>query len=148
MKKIVLASLIALSATAASALEVGVSGARDFGSDRNAAGVTVGEKFGPFGVTAGFDRSTTGPNSQNRWSLVGSYPVYKYGPVAFSVKAGAAYLDNSLVDDGGAALVGLGAEMPVFGKIKATVDFTHQHGQARVNQFNGNRLTTGLKYSF
>jgi hypothetical protein len=148
MKKFALATLIALSVSTASALEVGVTGARDFGSDRNTAGLTVGEKFGPFGVTLGFDRSVTTADSQNRWTLVGSYPVYKFGPVALSAKAGAAYLDNSTGYDGGAAIVGVGAEMPVFDKVKATFDLTHQHGQARVSQFNGNRATVGLKYSF
>lgn len=148
MKKIVLASLLALGITSANALEVGVIGSHEYGTDRNSAGVTVGEKFGPFNFTLGFDRTTANVNSQNRWSLVASYPLMKFGPVSTSVKAGAAYLDNSLGYDGGSALVGLGAEMPVWGKITGTVDFTHQHGQARVSQYNGNRITAGLKYSF
>ena len=146
MKKIVLASLIALSATAASALEIGVTGGRDFGSDRNAAGITVGEKFGPFSATLGVDRTVDGVGSQNRWSLVGSYPVLKVGPVQVSAKAGAVWLDNSVGYDGGAALAGVGAEVPVYGKVRAFADYTHQHGQARVSEYNGNRITFGLKY--
>ena len=148
MKKIVIASLIALSATAASALEMGVTAARDFGSERNSAGVTLGERFGAFGVTGGFDRSTTGDNDQSRWSLLGSYQVTKVGPVELSVKAGFAYLENGIVSDGGAALVGVGAEIPVFDQVKATLDYSYQRGQSRVRDFNGNRITAGLKYSF
>ena len=72
MKKFAIATMIAVAATAASALEVGVTTARDYtGTDRNAAGVTVGEKFGAVTLTAGFDRTNGGANDQDRFSLVG-----------------------------------------------------------------------------
>ena len=60
MKKFAIASLIALAATAASALEVGVTATRDYSGEpnRNGAGLTVGQKYGAVGVTAGFERFT------------------------------------------------------------------------------------------
>lgn len=149
MKKFAIATMIALAATAASALEVGVTTARDYaGTDRNATGVTVGEKFGAVTVTAGFDRATLGANDQDRYSLVAGYNVAKLGPVTVAVKGGAAYLNNQTGQDGYAALIGVGASLPVSKKVALTVDATRQYGQDRVNSFDGNRVTAGVKYSF
>ena len=149
MKKFAIATMIALAATAASALEVGVTTARDYaGSDRNATGITVGEKFGAATVTAGFDRATLGTNDQDRYSLVAGFDVTKLGPVTVAVKAGAAYLNNQTGANGYAALVGVGASLPVTNKVALTLDATHQYGQDRVNSFDGNRVTAGVKFSF
>jgi hypothetical protein len=149
MKKFAIATVIALAATAASALEVGVTTARDYaGTNRNATGVTVGEKFGAVTLTAGFDRATLGANDQDRYSLVAGYNVAKLGPVTVAVKGGAAYLNNQTGQDGYAALVGVGASVPVTKQISLTVDATRQYGQDRVNSFDGNRVTAGVKYSF
>jgi hypothetical protein len=149
MKKFAIATMIALAATAASALEVGVTTARDYaGTDRNATGVTVGEKFGAVTLTAGFDRATLGANDQDRYSLVAGYNVAKLGPVSVAVKGGAAYLNNQTGQDGYAALVGVGASLPINKNMALTVDATRQYGQDRVNSFDGNRVTAGVKYSF
>jgi hypothetical protein len=149
MKKFAIATMIALAATAASALEVGVTTARDYaGNNRNATGVTVGEKFGAVTLTAGFDRATLGTNDQDRYSLVAGYNVAKLGPVTVAVKGGAAYLNNQTGQDGYAALVGVGASVPVTKQISLTVDATRQYGQDRVTSFDGNRVTAGVKYSF
>jgi hypothetical protein len=149
MKKFAIATMIALVATAASALEVGVTTARDYaGTDRNATGVTVGEKFGAVTLTAGFDRSTQGANDQDRFSLVAGYNVAKLGPVSVAVKGGAAYLNNQTGQDGYAALVGVGASLPINKNMALIVDATRQYGQDRVNSFDGNRVTAGIKYSF
>jgi len=149
MKKFAIATMIALAATAASALEVGVTTARDYaGTDRNATGVTVGEKFGAVTLTAGFDRSTQGANDQDRFSLVAGYNVAKLGPVSVAVKGGAAYLNNQTGQDGYAALVGVGASLPINKNMALIVDATRQYGQDRVNSFDGNRVTAGIKYSF
>ena len=58
MKKIAMATLVALIATASVAAEIGVTTTRDYSGspDRTGYGVTIGNKIGPVGVTAGFDR--------------------------------------------------------------------------------------------
>lgn len=141
--------MIALAATAASALEVGITTARDYaGNNRNATGITLGEKFGAVTLTAGFDRATLGTNDQDRYSLVAGYNVAKLGPMTVAVKGGAAYLNNQTGQDGYAALVGVGASVPVTKQVSLTVDATRQYGQDRVNRFDGNRVTAGVKYSF
>lgn len=149
MKKFAIATAIALAATAASALEVGVTTARDYaGDNRNAAGFTVGQKFGAVTMTAGFDRATLGTNDQDRYSVVAGVDVAKLGPVTVGVRAGGAYLNNQTGADGYAAVVGVGATMPVTKQVSLTVDVTRQYGQDRVQSFDGDRVTAGLKYRF
>ncbi len=149
MKKIVLATAIALAASAASAVEVGVTATRDYsGTDRNFGGVTLGQSYGKVSATAGFERSTVGGNDQDRWSLVGGYDVVKLGPVTVTPRLGVAYLDNQTGSNGYAATVGLGASVPVTKKVGVGLAVDRQYGQDRVSQFDGNRLTAAVKYSF
>jgi opacity protein-like surface antigen len=150
MKKIAIATLLALAAVSASAVEIGVNGSYDFGgaNDRPGAGITVGQKFDKFGVTAGFDRYTKGTD-QNKWSLVGSYDVATIGKTTVAVKAGAMYIDNTgRVADGYAALVGAGVSYPLSKTVALTADYRYQAGQSRVNSFDGSTVAFGAKYSF
>jgi opacity protein-like surface antigen len=150
MKKLAIASVLALAAASASAVEVGVNGSYDFGgaNDRPGAGITVGEKFGKVGVTAGFDRYTKGTD-QNKWSLVGSYDVATVAGATVAVKAGAMYIDNAgRVADGYAAVVGAGVSYPLNKTVALTADYRYQAGQSRVNTFDGSTLLVGAKYSF
>jgi opacity protein-like surface antigen len=150
MKKIAIATLLALAAVSASAVEIGVNGSYDFGgaNDRPGAGITVGQKFDKFGVTAGFDRYTKGTD-QNKWSLVGSYDVATIGKTTVAVKAGAMYIDNTgRVADGYAALVGAGVSYPLSKTVALTADYRYQAGQSRVNTFDGSTVLFGAKYSF
>jgi hypothetical protein len=149
MKKIASATLIALAATAASALELGVTTNRDYaGENRNGSGITVGQKVGSVGLTAGFERTTVGANDQDRYSVVAGYDVARVGPATLAVKTGAAYLNNQTGADGYALTVGVGASVPVTKSVSATLDVAHQYGQSRVSQFDGNRVTAGLKFAF
>ena len=149
MKKIAIASIIALAATAASAMELGVTATRDYsGDNRNFGGITLGQSYGKLSATAGFERSTVGGDAQNRWSLVGGYDLAKFGPVTVTPKVGVAHLDSQTAQDGYAMTVGVGASMPVTKQVSVTVDFARQYGQERVQAFDGNRTTVGLKYKF
>jgi hypothetical protein len=144
MNKLFIATVLAAATTAASAAEFGLTGSHDVDSNRNSVGVTVGNKYGPVGVTAGFDRTTAGVSDQNRYSLVGSYDVAKAGPVTFDARAGVAYVDNQKGWDGYAGLVGVGASVPLTKTVSATVDVTRQFSDVG----DGNRVTAGLKYKF
>jgi len=150
MKKLAIASMLALAAFSASAVEVGVNGSYDFGgsNDRPGAGVTVGQKFNKFGVTAGFDRYTKGGDT-NKYSLVGSYDVATIATATVAVKAGVAYVDNTgRTADGYAALVGAGVSYPLTTKLAATVDYRYQAGQSKINSQDGSTVSAGIKYSF
>lgn len=177
MKKFAIASILALAAVAASAVEVGVNTSRTYGGEnRNGTGITVSQSFGKFGVEGSADRYTDGGINQSRFGLVGTYPVAKIGSVSLVAKAGVAYLDNTgafttvnsvttcrgrssqcmtststssnTVSDGFVGVVGVGASMPLTSKLSATVDYRYQQGQTRVNAFDGSTVHAGLKYSF
>jgi hypothetical protein len=152
MKKTLIAAALLALASTAFALDVGVIGGTDYlghvGQDRGFAGVTVGQKFGNFGVIGAAERSTA-TFEQNRYSITGSYDLVKLGPVTFAAKAGAAYIDNRNANTNGwVGQVGVGAVVPVAGKLAATIDYRVQAGQASTNKFDGNTVTAGLQYSF
>jgi opacity protein-like surface antigen len=146
MKKFAIASLIALAATAASALEVGVTTTSDYSgtSKQSGYGFTVGQSYGKLSATTGFERI----NDQDRFSVVGGYEVAKVGPATVSVKTGAAYLNNRVGDNGYALTVGAGVSVPVTKQVSLNVDAVRQYGQERVSQFDGNRVTAGVSYRF
>jgi len=149
MKKIAIASLIALVATAASALEVGVTSSRDFAAtDRNAAGVTLSQQAGAVKVTLGAERTTVGANDQNRYSLVAGYNVVKVGPATVAAKAGGVYVANQTGNDGYAAVVGAGVSVPVSKQVAVGVDVVRQMGQDRIASSDGNRVTAGVSFRF
>lgn len=149
MKKIVLATALVLAATAASALELGVTATRDYsGDNRNFGGVTIGQSYGKLNATLGAERSSVGGNDQNRFSLVGGYDVAKLGPVTVTPRLGVAYLNNQVGSNGYAMTVGVGASVPVTKQVSVGLAVDRQYGQDRVQQFDGNRVTLGAKYSF
>lgn len=179
MKKFAIATVIAFAATAASALEVGVTSGKNYaksngtdcgfvvgpstctqGVDRTEYGITVGQQFGKIGVAAGFARSNGGSSitqptdgayrdqRQDRYSLVAGYDVAKIAAVTITPKLGVSYLDNARDADGYAMTVGLGATMPLTKQVSLGLDIARQYGQDRVQQFDGNRVTAGVKYKF
>jgi hypothetical protein len=150
MKKIAIASIIALAATAASALEVGTSVTRDYSGnpDRNGAGVSLTQRYGKVGVTAGFDRFTKGANDQDRYSIVAGYDVGKVGSFTVTPKLGVAYLNNQVGQDGYAMTAGVGFSTPITKQVTLGLDLASQRGQDRVNSSDGNTVAIGLSYKF
>ena len=179
MKKFAIASILAVTAISASALEIGVTAGTNYaksngadcgfvvgpstctqGTDRTEYGVTIGEKFGKVGVTAGFARSNGGSSItqptdgayrdqvQDRYSLTAGYDVAKFGHVTITPKVGVSYLNNARDTDGYAMTVGVGVSFPVTKQVSVGLDIARQYGQDRVNQYDGNRAAAGLKYRF
>jgi opacity protein-like surface antigen len=151
MKKIVIASALALASVASMAAEVGITAGRDFaGTDQNVVGITLTEKISKnVGLIAGFERTEPSNFVQNRFSLGGSYGLFSVGKATVAAKAGVAYLDNATVVDGWAAAVGVGADVPLTKTVSATVDYRYQGAlQDRVKQFDGSNVAFGLKYKF
>jgi outer membrane autotransporter protein len=147
MKRVILVAAL-MAAFSAQAVEVGVNASSDTANtDRTGYGVTIGQKFDKVGVTAGFDRYSTGIDL-NKYTLMGSYDVAKVGTATVAVKAGVAYLDQKNAKDGYAGLVGAGVSIPVTKQVAATVDYRYQAGQSRVNNLDGSTVSAGLKYSF
>ena len=151
MKKIALATLFALAVGTASAVELGVTAQRDYSQnpDRNGWGLTVGEHFGKTSLTAGFERYTQGTNDTNRYSLVAGYDVAQIGGITITPKLGVAYLDPTTTSNGWQGSVGVGASYALTKTVALTADYRYQTAwQTRVDNFNGNVISGGLKFSF
>jgi hypothetical protein len=147
MKKLILTAAL-LASMGAQAFELGINASRDTANtDRTGYGFTVGQKYGDYGITAGFDRYATGIDL-NKYSLVGSYDVTKVGTATIAVKAGVAYLDQKSTSDGYAALIGAGVSYPLNKQFALTADYRYQAGQSRVSNLDGSTVSAGLKYSF
>lgn len=151
MKKIALATVLALAAGVASAVELGVTANRDYSQnqDRNGFGITVGQKFDKVGVTAGFERYTQNTNDLDRYSVVGGYDVAKIGGLTITPKVGVAYLNPQTTANGWQASVGAGVSYAVTKTVALTADYRYQTSlQNRVENFNGNVISGGVKVSF
>lgn len=146
MIKKVLAVSVLMTAFSASAVEVGVVGGGATGSnDGGLAGVTVGQKWGRVGVTAGYAQAWLKAGDQNRWTLTGSYDVYQSKSVTVAGKLGYAYL-NQRQNEGSAGLVGVGVEFPLTKNVSLTADYAYQFAENSYN--NSNIITGGVKYRF
>jgi hypothetical protein len=152
MKKSLFAVLMVASGLV-SAVELGVVGGGVSGGNAGGiAGVTVGESFSKFNLTAGFARGWEQNSTSDRWTLVGGYDVAKVAGVTITPKVGYAYLDNSSTSSinstpsASAALVGIGASLPITKTIAATADYAYQFSGNSNNI--ANVMTAGVKYSF
>jgi hypothetical protein len=149
MKKIVTASLLAIAAAASSAAEIGIINTHEYGViERSAPGISLGTTIGGVGVVAAFERFSSSNVAQDRLSVTASKPLFSAGPFKVSAKAGMAHLKNNEGVDGYTFTAGAGVDLPLTKEITLTVDATRQRGQSRVSEFNGNRYTAGVKYSF
>lgn len=151
MKKFALATMLALAVGSASAVELGVTANRDYSQnqDRNGFGITVGQKFNKIGVTGGFERYTQNSNDTDRYSLVGGYDIAKFGAVTITPKIGVAYLNPTTTSNGWQASVGVGASVDLTKTVALTADYRYQGAlQNRVDNFNGNVISAGVKVSF
>jgi len=152
MKKIALATLLAVAAATAGAVEIGVVGLSDIptGSKHttDGGGITVGEHFGAFSLTAEADRQTK--TNLDRYSLIGGYDVTKLGSATLTAKAGVSYLDAKSINEGNryVGTAGVGLSIPVTSKVSATVDYRYQEGGSTVKAYNGNIVSVGAKYAF
>lgn len=160
MKKVILAVALLAFTSLASAVEVGALwdwGHGTNGGTRQAGGISVGSKLGALdpslakvGIQATAERSTSGVLNVNRYTAKASYDVFTFAGVTTNVHAGAAYIDpqSGKIANGFAGLAGFGFAYPVTQKVSLTADYDYQKSNAAVKSFNGNVITTGIKYSF
>jgi outer membrane autotransporter protein len=149
MKKLAIATLFALAAGTASAVDVGVVGGTDVqhGTTVDSYGLTASQHFGPLSATVGVDRETN--SDTTKFSLLGGYDFYKFGSATVAAKVGVARVVNNEDDAKGyATLVGAGVTVPVSKHVGLTVDYRYQFGQAAIKDLNGSTVLVGAKYSF
>lgn len=151
MKKLAIASLLAIAAFTAQAVEVGVTTQRDYSQtpDRNGFGITVGQKYDKVSITGGFERYTQNSNDTNRYSLVGGYDVAKFGDFTITPKVGVAFVDPKTTASGWQGSVGVGASYALTKSVALTADYRYQTAlQSRVDNFNGDVISVGVKVGF
>lgn len=150
ISKTLAAILLASSAIAVQAIEVGVTSTSDYsgGAKNTGYGINIGQQYGKVSVSGGFERFVKGDNDQDRYSVTAGYDIAKFGPVTLTPKATVAYLNNQTSANGYALAIGVGATLPVTTKIDFTLDASRQYGQTRVEESNGNAIVAGLKYKF
>lgn len=148
MKKLAIIAILATVTGLASAADVGARFSNNSGNSTGSFGVTIGQKFGAFGVEAAVDRSAVASTDVNRYSLVGSYDLAKVYGVTVAAKAGVAVVDPKGSKHGEAVLAGVGVSYPLTKKVSLVADYAYQQGQERVSTWNGNTVSMGAKYSF
>ncbi len=150
MKKLVIMAALAVAMASASAGEVGLRLGHSTGNgSTSSAGVTLGQKFGNYGIEGSFDRSTIGAVNVNRFGVTGSYDLVQQGQLVIAPKVGVAFIDPANVGFNGYAMtVGVGAEYKLTKQVSLTADYFYQKGQNRVRGYDGNYFLAGVKYSF
>jgi len=148
MKKLVIMAALAMAMVSASAVEVGIRATNSQGAAGAALGLSIGEKFGSYGLEGAYDRTTRGAINIDRWSVTASYDAAVIGGVTIAPKVGVAYINPTGFRNGTAMFVGVGASYPLTKQVALTADYQYQVGQDRVRAYNGNRFMIGAKYSF
>jgi len=150
MKKLVLLATLLAAFGVASAVEVGVNGSIDNYSDkdRSGAGLTIGQHFGKFSVTAEADREIK--RNLDKFSAIAGYDVVNLGSATLTGKAGVTYLYDKPIKQGDryVGIVGAGVTVPVTKQVGLTVDYRYQKGGIDVKRFDGNTVLVGAKYTF
>jgi len=142
-------SILFLSATAASAFELGINGGERFaGTDRSSVGITLGKKSGDTGFELAYDQFRNSGIEQERYSVLGTVDITKVGPIVLTAKGGAGFINNRTGSDGYAWLVGAGASYSITKSVALTADYRYQLGQSRIDSFDGSSVNAGVKFAF
>ena len=139
MKKIVIASILATAALAASAVEV--SAVHDYTAGKD--GFRVGAGVAGLDVTA-----THVENTYNRFAVGKTFDLTKVGAATISATVAGVYQDTNSGQNGYGVTGGLKASIPVTQKVSAFVGAERFAGQDRVKAFNGTTTQIGLSYKF
>jgi hypothetical protein len=149
MKKIVLLAALLSVFGAAQALELGVTGGRDYAVPHsNDYGITIGQQMGKFNLTGEVESLKHVGLKEVRYDLIGGYDLYSFKGNTLTAKVGGAYIKDEGVQAGYAGLVGAGLTVPVAKNVALTADYRYQQAQKRIDTYTGNSVTAGIKISF
>jgi hypothetical protein len=140
MKKIVIAAMLAITATAFAG-EVSVSALRDYNTKTD--GFRVGTEV------AGLSLTGTHLNKQyNRYAVGKDFSVTKVGPVEISAGVAGAYQDTNHGKSGYGLSAGANATYALNKSVDAVIGVERFVGQTRIKSFDGNTATVGLTAKF
>jgi opacity protein-like surface antigen len=149
MKKTLLTVALLATFGIANALEVGITGGRDYATPHsNDYGLTVGQQLGKFSVTGEVESVKHVGLKEVRYDLIGGYDLYKFKGNTLTAKVGGSYIKDEGVKSGYAGSAGLGLTIPVAKNVALTADYRYQQTQKRIDTYTGNSVTAGIKVSF
>ena len=140
MKKAIIASLLAVSASAFAG-DVTISAVRDYNVERN--GFQIGTNVKGLTVTA-----THIDQGYNRYAVGKDFELTKVGPVALSAGGSVSYQDTFNSVGGYGLSLGAKATMPITKTMDLVASVERTAGQERISQFNGNTGAIGVKVKF
>jgi len=133
--------------------DISVGTGRDFTQDKTSLNLSVSQSVGPVQVVGEleyfYDKSFSRlRNDQYRFSISAKKDFYKIEKVKFYTKSGLSFIDNENRPDGYAFFAGLGLEYPLTKNTSFVTEVKRQFGQDRVEMYNGNTISGGLKFTF
>ncbi len=146
MKKTLIAALLVLSVTAASALDVGVSMVRDAQLDKTGARVTLTSH--EFGAVAPQVTITNVNDVYIRYGVGAEYSLVKVGGLDVALTGAGVFQDATSSVTGYGLTTGLKATYPLTKNIGAYATLERFYGQERISAFNGNTAGIGLVAKF
>jgi outer membrane autotransporter protein len=144
MKKIALATILAVAVSTAQAADVGVNAGWDDAGKKgdSTLGLSVSLPVrGPYGLAVELDKRS----ELNRFGVLGTYDVAKVLGASVVAKAGLASVDPDRGNNVTLVQVGVGATLPLVDKLSLSADYRYQIGEG---SWDGNRVFAGFVYKF
>ena len=148
MKKMFTMALLTLSLGTASAVELGAGYSRDITNDVNGYGISLGQSWNKFSLTASAEQFDVRGGTQDQLSVVAGYQVFKVMGVAVEAQAGAIYITSDAAKDGLTSVVGLGTSVPLTKHISLTSDVRRTIGTGDMKAHDSTTVGVGLRYHF
>jgi outer membrane autotransporter protein len=144
MKKIALATILAVAVGTAQAADVGVNAGWDDAGKKgdSTLGLSVSLPVqGPYGLAVELDKRS----DLNRFGVLGTYDVAKVLGASVIAKAGLASVDPDRGNNVTLVQVGVGATLPLVDKLSLSADYRYQIGEG---SWDGSRVFAGFVYKF
>lgn len=146
MKKVIIASLLAASFSAANAFEVGVSVGKDKNVDQNVYVLSSGTSL------AGLKLSADATLAKDKYASVGGSVGKQFNVWALAVTphVGSAYVQSDMKGKESGLVAGLGVEvaLPVTKGIAIVGDYTYNWDVQKKTDFQGGLFTAGIRLTF
>jgi len=157
MKKIIIATAIALSAVSAwseehqsaGSYELGVAAGKDYGTHENLTALSLGVPIGSSGFKGVLEyaKGRHGEAGADVTSLKVAKEIFSVGHAEFGVAGGYAH-SAALEESGNGWVVGAEATYPLTKKVSAKLEASRFYGVGSISHVKANVVQAGLVYKF
>jgi len=144
MKNVMLIAAIATMTASVQAAEFGIASVHDYDANKNGTRVSAQLSSKMFGVAPTIS-ATLVENAYNRYAIGGKLELAKVGPLTLDAVGSGVYQDSVGRSDGYALTAGVAATYKVNDTVSVTAGIEQQRGQDRIESFNGNTTSVGVK---